>query len=86
MKWYAVMLKLESSFISKEHGVNPQTGNHLKVDRSHNGENYSVVFKAGSALKQLALDKAQKYRGKLIEVESDFMMRNADIDMNLLSA
>lgn len=86
MKWYAVLLKLESSFISKEHGMNPQTGNHLKIDKTHNGENYSVVFKAGSALKKLALEEAQKQGGKLIEVESDFMMRNSDIDMNLLSA
>ena len=84
--WYAVVTELtpETTQKNDQFGKNPKTGKTLRVDIENNKKIYAVAFKAGSSLFDLAVEKAKKYGGKVIPVESDYMFNTSDIDLTLL--
>lgn len=84
--WFAVVIELETAFVdhTSEYGVNKKTGNLLKADIQSNGKIYSVGFKCGSALHELAVEKAEMFGGIVVEVKSDYAFDVRDIDLNML--
>ena len=89
--WYAVVVELKDvtyhlscGFRHEIFGTNETTGALLKVDIEQGDRYFSVVLKAGSALKQMAGEKAIEHGGKLIEVVSDYMFNVSDIDVEKL--
>ena len=81
--WYAVVTPLVYEMADGRYGElgkNPKTGSLLRVDQWVNGVPYAVVGKYGWLLKERAEEAAEKYGGKVIEVYSDDMFNNADID------
>jgi len=79
--WYAVICKLAICAFDANMGIIPKTEKTVKIDIRHEGDIFSVAFKSGSKLLNLAEEKATELNGTTICVFGEENFNLKDVNM-----